>query len=132
MAVPDAVRRAVWARASSRCEYCRMRQAWEPFHRYHVEHIVARQHHGDDELENLALACNHCNRRKGPNLTGVDPDGSATVPLFHPRTESWADHFKLDAGRIAGVTITGRTTVFLLEMNAPRRVELRSENSHEW
>ena len=109
-----------------------MQQIWEPFNRYHVEHIVARQHRGGDELGNLALACNHCNSRKGPNLTGVDPDGCETGPLFNPRTAEWAAHFKLVGADIVGTTIVGRTTVFLLEMNAPRRVELRFENLHEW
>ena len=105
---------------------------WEPFHRYHVEHIVARQHRGGDELENLALACNHCNSRKGPNLTGVDPDGCDMVALFNPRSAEWTDHFKLVGADIVGITIVGRTTVFLLEMNALRRAELRFENLHEW
>ena len=132
MAISVAVRRAVWLRADSRCEYCRMRQGWEPFHPYHVEHIVARQHHGGDDLENLALACNFCNSRKGPNLTSVDPDGRDAVALFNPRIQAWDDHFNMNHGIIMGVTITGRITAFLLEMNAPRRVQLRSENLHDW
>src|SRR5437016_3905081 len=39
--------------------------------RFHVEHIVARQHGGSDTVENLALACPECNRHKGTNLTGI-------------------------------------------------------------
>jgi hypothetical protein len=85
MAVPESIRRLVIARAAEYCEYCRMRQSWEPFHAYHVEHIVAKQHRGTDEIGNLALACHHCNLFKGPNLTSRDPDGDALVPVFHPR-----------------------------------------------
>src|SRR4051794_18394911 len=33
---------------------------------HHVEHIVARQHGGADDPDNLALACNRCNASKGP------------------------------------------------------------------
>jgi len=54
-------------RAGNRCEYCRLPEELSdvPFH---VEHIVARQHQGGDELSNLALACDRCNLYKGPNL----------------------------------------------------------------
>lgn len=132
MAVPDSIRRMVKERAEGRCEYCRIRQSWEPFHAYHVEHIVAKQHRGTDDPENLALACHHCNLAKGPNLTGRDPDGDAVVELFHPRRCLWEDHFRLESGRIVGLTDVGRTTVFLLEMNADQRVDLRLINRDEW
>ena len=132
MAVPESVRRAVRQRAESRCEYCRMRESWEDSNRYHVEHIRARQHEGSDDAENLALACHHCNLLKGPNLTSVDPDRCDVVKLFHPRTDTWDEHFKLDDGIIVGLTATGRTTVFLLDMNESHRVELRVGYLDEW
>ena len=105
---------------------------WEPFFTYHVEHIVARQHGGLDELGNLAFACNHCNLLKGPNLTSIDPDTGTNTPLYHPRTQLWAEHFRLDEGSITGLTEMGRTTVFLLQMNAPHRIELRLENAGDF
>jgi len=107
-----------------------MHQGWEPFHTYHVEHIIARQHRGTDDLPNLALACHHCNLFKGPNLTSRDPDGDALVTLFHPRQNLWADHFKIESARVTGLTDIGRTTVFLLEMNADQRVDLRLLNGN--
>jgi hypothetical protein len=128
MAIPESIRRLVKERAAGRCEYCRMRQDWEPFHSYHVEHIVAKQHRGPDDIGNLALACHHCNLLKGPNLTGRDPDGDAVVALFHPRLNSWESHFRLETGRVVGLTDVGRTTVFLLEMNADQRIDLRLVN----
>ena len=82
MALSAADRQAVRARASGRCEYCRMEEAWEPFYSYHLEHIIARQHGGPDDLENLAYACHHCNLLKGPNLTSLDPDTGAITELF--------------------------------------------------
>ncbi|MBL9117488.1 MAG: HNH endonuclease [Verrucomicrobiaceae bacterium] len=109
-----------------------MRHRWEPFQSYHVEHIVAQQHRGTSTLENLALACRHCNLLKGPNLTSTDPDGDAVVRLFHPRTQLWHEHFSMDDGRITALTSVGRTTMFLLEMNAPHRLELRQENLWDW
>jgi 5-methylcytosine-specific restriction endonuclease McrA len=68
-----ATRRLVRERASNRCEYCRIHQDDEPFFRLHVEHIVARQRHGSDDADNLALSCHHDNDHKGPNLSGIDP-----------------------------------------------------------
>lgn len=132
MAVPETVRRIVRERAESRCEYCRMRERWEPFYRYHIEHIRARQRGGTDDAENLALACHHCNFLKGPNLTSIDPDGQTIVPLFHPRIDEWSEHFKMADGIIHGLTAKGRTTGFLLELNAAHRIELRVGNLHDW
>lgn len=132
MSVPERIRRLVKDRAGFRCEYCRMRERWEPFHPYHIEHVVAKQHRGGDAPENLALACNHCNLLKGPNLTSLDPDGDVLVPLFHPRQMRWEDHFTMRQGLISGLTATGRTTVFLLEMNDDHQVSLRSLNLWDW
>ncbi len=109
-----------------------MRQSWEGYFSYHIEHVIAIQHRGLDTLENLALSCRHCNWLKGPNLASIDPDSDDLVRLFQPRTQLWSDHFQMEAGRIIGLTDVGRTTVFLLEMNAPHRVELRLENQGEW
>jgi 5-methylcytosine-specific restriction endonuclease McrA len=70
----EQLRQTVRERADQRCEYCCLPQDAEPFFAYHVEHIVARQHGGSDDNENLALACYHCDAHKGPNLSGLDPE----------------------------------------------------------
>jgi 5-methylcytosine-specific restriction endonuclease McrA len=118
----DAVRR----RAVHRCEYCLLRQQHTDIV-HQIEHIVAKQHGGRDEMDNLALACRRCNLQKGPNLTGIDPMSAKTVRLFHPRSDQWSQHFQFRGTRIEGLTPTGRATVFLLAMNDDRRMELRSE-----
>jgi hypothetical protein len=92
---------------------------------FHVEHIVARQHGGDDSAENLALACYHCNLHKGTNLTTVDARTGEVVALFHPRTMLWGTHFLCNGSLIEGLTEIGRSTVTLLKMNAPDRRRLR-------
>ncbi|HXK00748.1 MAG TPA: HNH endonuclease [Verrucomicrobiae bacterium] len=61
--------------------------------RHHVEHIIAKQHGGSGDAENLALACHRCNLQKGPNLTGIDPQTAEVARLF-------------TLGRIAGPTIS--------------------------
>jgi hypothetical protein len=122
-ATRDFVRR----RAGERCEYCHMPQEATPFISFHVEHIVARQHldEADVDPSGLAYACDRCNAFKGPNLSSIDPETGEKVDVFNPRAHVWSDHFALSNGMIAGLTPIGRATVRLLQMNDPRRVELR-------
>jgi len=120
-----AIRRVVRLRARDRCEYCLLRQEDNSF-THHVEHIIARQHGGSDDPENLALACHLCNRCKGPNLSGLDPLSHRLVPLFHPRRDRWDEHFIARGALIEGRTPIGRTTVVVLGMNDPERVKLRT------
>jgi len=120
------VRRLVERRAGHRCEYCHIRCQDEPFFRFHIDHIIARQHGGGATPDNLALACHFCNRRKGPNLSAIDPITGHSVALFHPRRDKWSDHFRQIGRRITGLTPAGRATVALLQMNAANRLALRT------
>ncbi len=122
-----ATRDFVRQRAGQRCEYCRLPQAAAPFFTFHIEHVRAKQHHGGDEAENLALACPDCNRFKGPNLSAIDPETGTLVPVFNPRTQSWQEHFAFMGGEILGRTPVGRATAALLNMNEEPRLEMRSE-----
>ena len=119
-AIRDFVRR----RAEGRCEYCLLRQEHCEL-AHHVEHIVAKQHGGRDDIDNLALACHRSNLRKGPNLSGRDPVSEEIVRLFHPRRDQWTEHFLFRDVRIEGITPVGRATVHVLGMNDLRRLELR-------
>jgi 5-methylcytosine-specific restriction endonuclease McrA len=121
-----ATREFVRRRAAGRCEYCLLRQEHCDL-THHVEHIVARQHGGSDDASNLALACHRCNLHIGPNLTAIDPITREVVPLYHPRSGNWAEHFSTECERIVGITAIGRATVQLLAMNDARRLELRAQ-----
>jgi HNH endonuclease len=121
-----ATRELVRRRADERCEYCRLRQEDSEL-AHHVEHIVAKQHGGSDDPNNLALACHRCNLHKGPNLTGIDAQTGQVAPLFHPRNDHWPDHFVFNGPRIEGISVTGRVTVQVLAMNDARRIEVRQE-----
>jgi hypothetical protein len=121
-----ALRQLVRDRAGNRCEYCRIRQVADPLFAFHVEHIIARQHGGPTVESNLALSCHHCNLHKGPNLTAIDPDTRAVVSLFHPRQQTWEQHFVLQGPLVVGLTATGRATVRLMSMNDLQRVRLRA------
>jgi HNH endonuclease len=122
----DETKQLVRQRAEGRCEYCRVHQRYYPDFAFHIEHIIARQHRGPDELENLAFACHLCNNKKGPNLSGIDPDTGELTRLFNPRTDVWSTHFRLeDDGFILGLTPIGRTAVYVLGMNVAARVQIR-------
>ena len=77
-------------------------------------------------MDNLCFCCIRCNLKKGPNIASVDPQTSQVVALYHPRRQSWLEHFDAVAdGFIKGLTPEGRATVELLEMNDVDRVRLR-------
>jgi hypothetical protein len=60
------------------------------------------EHVGRGDSENLALACYHCNARKGPNLSGLDPESDPLVRLFHPRQDRWDEHYERNGVLIVG------------------------------
>jgi hypothetical protein len=122
-----ALRRLVRERATDRCEYCRVRQEDDALFSFHIEHIIARQHGGLDDEANLALACYHCNRHKGPNLAALDPETNQMTRLFDPRRDIWDEHFRIVGAVITGRTPVGRATGRLLKMNANIRLDLRTE-----
>lgn len=121
------LRQLVRDRAHRRCEYCHLREEDLPLWPFHLDHIVAEQHSGTDDPQNLAWACQRCNLCKGTNLTAVDPDSTNIVRLFHPRTERWEDHFIIQNSGIWGISSIGRATVWLLQMNCAERMRLRTE-----
>jgi len=96
--VPLALRAANFEPAGGCCEHCRVPTAGVLF-LHEPDHIIAEQHGGTTTLENLALACIHCNAFKGTNLSSVDPETGGVVLLFNPRTDRWNDHFRLDGPR---------------------------------
>jgi hypothetical protein len=122
--LPAALRAAVQKRAGDRCEYCLMPQA-AAFFPHEPDHIIATQHGGESNLENLALACFQCNRHKGPNAASVDPKTKSIVRLFNPRTDVWRDHFRAEDGRITAMIDIARVTSALLNFDDSEREEAR-------
>lgn len=111
-------------RADGRCEYCHFPERWAEL-RFQADHVVAAQHGGTATLGNLAWACLRCNKHKGPNLAGVDPQTRQTVRLFNPRADAWAEHFAWEGARLTGHTPRGRATLRVLQVNHPDAVLTR-------
>lgn len=119
----DLIRR-VWQRARGRCEYCRLPSEFHPSP-FQIDHVIARQHGGASEYENLALACIRCNRFKGPNIAGRDPSGDNVVRLFNPRKDNWTEHFVWDGPELRALTPVGRVTIAVLSINDQEATLLR-------
>jgi HNH endonuclease len=119
-----ALDRLVWQRAKWWCEYCQLPQAFSPLP-HAIDHIIARQHHGPTQADNLALACFFCNSYKGPNISGLNPRTGRRVRLFNPRKDRWAGHFQWRGPVLTGRTHTGSVTIALLEINRFEAVDFR-------
>lgn len=128
MSVDAATRRFVATRANHRCEYCGLQQDHSPLAALQVEHVIPKKHGGNDDPENLALACIDCNLHKGSNLAGLDPATGELTELFHPRRHTWGEHFEWRGVLISGKTPIGRTTIAVLELNSEEQLQLRLES----
>ena len=121
------LRQRVAERAAGRCEYCHLPQACQVA-TFPVGHILPRCLGGKTELSNLASACPRCNATKWTHIVGRDPATGDKVELFDPRRHVWNDHFAwapTEPERLESETAIGRATIVLLELNAPRRLEIR-------
>jgi HNH endonuclease len=125
--IPPELRSAVTARAQARCEYCQLSQELQVA-TFPVDHVVPIAAGGETTLENLAQACPSCNARKWTHAAATDPVSGEFMPLFNPRTQAWADHFRWsepDAAVIEATSSTGRATLTLLDLNSRPHVAIR-------
>jgi hypothetical protein len=126
--IPALLRRLVSRRSRGRCEYCQLAQAGQEatFHVDHVQPVIAG---GRTEADNLALACVSCSLRKGARQTAVDPDTGHVVSIYHPRSDTWSDHFVWQGVRVLGLTEVGRATIDALDLNRPLILAIREEEA---
>ena len=118
-------RRLVIERANGRCEYCLLHQQDSALFNHEIDHVIAEKHGGPTSIENLAYACFECNRYKGSDISSVDLETGELTPLFNPRQQSWANHFRLEGPFITPLSAAGRVTIHLLRLNAEQRVRRR-------
>ena len=124
--IPESLQKTVRLNAKHLCEYCHASEKWQ-YVRFTLDHIVPIDQGGKNDLENLALACFHCNRRKWNRQTANDPETNQSVLLFNPRRDLWGQHFiwSSDGTRIVGLSPTGRATVAALALNRERVIDIR-------
>lgn len=106
------------ANANNRCGYCLSPQRLV-MARLEIEHIIPIAKGGTSDEQNLWLACPLCNSHKSDKTHAIDPETSALVPLFNPRSQNWWEHFRWgdDGIRIIGQTPSGRATVLALHLS---------------
>jgi hypothetical protein len=92
---------------------------------HQMDHVIAEKHGGGTALDNLALSCLPCNRRKSSDIGAIDPQTGQFVRLFDPRQQMWSQHFQFVAEYVEGRTAHGRATVECLKLNSPERLQER-------
>lgn len=75
---------------------------------------------GATHESNQVLQCPYCSLQKSNRTSHTDPQTGAAAPLFHPLTQDWKQHFRMErSGLCVGLTPTGRATVAALGINDP-------------
>jgi hypothetical protein len=126
--ISDVLQAEIVLRASNRCEYCGLSQLVQEA-TFHIDHVVPRVAGGPTTVHNLALVCVSCSLRKWAKQTAVDPESGEELPLFNPRMQVWAEHFRWAGEQIVPLTPTGRATVAALAMNRPLILAIRQEEA---
>jgi len=104
---------------------------------FHVDHIISTSRwsdfrdgslsiesdgseRGPNHLDNFAWSCPFCNGFKGSTVSGKI--GGRAYSLFHPRRDTWDEHFVLTDRSllILGLTVIGEVTERLLRFNDSR------------
>jgi HNH endonuclease len=118
MSISEQLRQKVRQNAKNRCEYCLSHQDYV-MGRLQIDHIEPIIQGGKDLEENLCLACELCNQYKWTQTEAIDPQTGQTIALFHPRQQTWSDHFawSSDNVTILGLTSCGRATIEALKLN---------------
>ena len=125
--IPEDIQKQVRQGANYLCEYCHASEQWQ-YVAFTIDHVIPLTTSGADTLDNLALACFHCNRKKSGKTIAIDPQSGIEVPLFNPRQYSWSEHFiwSVDGLLIIGLTPMGRATVTALALNRERVINIRA------
>lgn len=122
--ISDSVREEVRRRAKFLCEYCHTDERWQLV-AFTIDHVSPVSKGGNDEIENLCLACFHCNRRKSDKQFILKE--SIEIEIFNPRKMLWKNHFAWSDDNLTVLSQTeiGEMTIELLDLNRERVLRLR-------
>lgn len=123
--ISENLRAQVEQRADAICEYCRI-AIEDTYFGGEIDHIISRKHRGQTEFENLALACQPCNRAKGSDLGSISETSKTLIRFFNPRTDVWKEHFRVNAdAEIESLTEIGAVTAIIFGFNDLERIAER-------
>ncbi|MFM7578411.1 MAG: HNH endonuclease, partial [Microcystaceae cyanobacterium] len=60
-------------RADFLCEYCHTSEQWQ-YINFTIDHVIPLKLGGSNSIDNLALACFHCNRHKSNKIEGYNTE----------------------------------------------------------
>jgi 5-methylcytosine-specific restriction endonuclease McrA len=103
--IPEDIQKQVRQRANYLCEYCHASEQWQ-YVAFTIDHVIPLTLSGADILNNLALACFHCNCKKSGKTTAIAPQSGTEVPLFNPRQHSWSEHCIWSADGLLIIALT--------------------------
>jgi 5-methylcytosine-specific restriction endonuclease McrA len=69
--IPEDIQKQVRQLANYLCEYCHASEQWQ-YVAFTIDHVIPLTTSGADTIDNLALACFHCNRKKSGKTTAID------------------------------------------------------------
>lgn len=120
--ISDALRKQVEYRADNICEYCLI-PIEETYFGGEIDHIIGIKHSGETVLENLAFACQPCNRNKGSDLGSNSATTNILTRFYNPRIDTWTEHFRLNEdAEIKPLTEIGEVTARIFKFNDFERV----------
>ena len=119
--ISDKLREQVENKANNLSEYCLI-PIEETYFGGEIDHIISLKHNGETTLENLALACQPCNRNKGSDL-GSNSQTNILTRFYNPRIDVWSEHFQINENaEIIPSTEIGEVTITILKFNAFERL----------
>ena len=124
--IPAKIRAKIRQDFKNRCSYCLLPQIILSS-LLEIEHIFPTGKGGNDDENNLCLACRGCNSFKSDRVNGFDSETKKSVKLFNPRKQKWKEHFEFSENysKIIGKTACGRATVRALQINREQAVSAR-------
>lgn len=96
-----------------------------------MDHIVARQHGGATELENLASPASIATALMARTLPALIRIAAKSFACSIPDANSWTEHFVWNGPQLQARTQIGRVTIALLLINDPEVVAVRKALQEE-
>ena len=118
----DSLRKRVEKRANFTCEYCLI-PIEETYFGSEIDHIISLKHSGKTTFENLALACQPCNRNKGSDLGSNSKATNLLTRFYNPRIDNWIEHFQTgENAEIIALSEIGEVTIKIFKLNEFDRI----------